>query len=70
MEQMDPMDEEMENEDRIETKRKNIFELVPATRSRPKKKHPPTTYGICNSEYDIVDKNTNETMKRGPLILL
>jgi hypothetical protein len=67
---MDPYEDDYEQEEKIETHQRNVFELVPTTRSRPKKKQPPTVGGIFNSTYEIIDKNGNETTKEGPLILL
>lgn len=67
---MDPYDEDMDQEEKVETHQRNVFELVPANRSKIKKKQQPTTYGIFNSTYDIIDKVNGQLIKEGPLILL
>ena len=63
-------DDDMELEIKKEVKEKNVFQLVPMARAKPKKIQPPTTYGIVNSQYEIFDKNTSTVVKEGPLIFL
>lgn len=67
---MDPYDKEMDDEEKVETQHKNVFKLVPVTRSRPKKVYKPTLHGIFNSKYEIWDKNGGQAMNDGSLILL
>lgn len=81
---MDPYEDDLSHEDKIDTKNRNVFELIPGsrqkqgegnsqlilTRSRPKKPQPPTSFGVVNGTYDIINRANGELIKEGTLILL
>jgi len=67
---MDSHEHDMEPEERIETGNRNLMNLIPMTRSKPKKPYPPSKYGIKNSIYYMVNLKEKQILKKGPLILL
>jgi hypothetical protein len=67
---MEPYEEDMEHEEKVETNRQNVFELVPSTRSKLKKRVPPTLYGMYNSTYEIINTRQDNIIKGGTLFLM
>jgi hypothetical protein len=81
---MDPYEDDLSHEEKIDSKNRNVFELIPGnrqrqkegnnqltlTRSRPKKPQPPTSYGVVNGTYEMINRTNGELIKEGTLIFL